>query len=263
MLYLHHYGLKEKPFQDTANPKFLWLGEKQLKILSILKCGVQKNKGITLLTGDVGTGKTILLNYLAKSVKGQVLVSRINNPDLDISGFLNSLSDSIDLGTSFEDKVSFLSRLILAGSNNKMILIIIDEAHLLTDNLLDELSLLLKIKKSDKRMVNFILAGQKTSFVTLKEEILADMIQQSPLKCHLEPLTEDETNQYIRHYLRIAGATRTPFTMSALGEIARFSGGIPRIINSICDQALLIGYVKNKKVLNSAVVKECAEDSHY
>jgi general secretion pathway protein A len=263
MLYIHHYGLKEKPFQDTANPKFLWLGEKQLKILRILKCGVQKNTGITLLTGDVGTGKTILLNYLAESLRDQVLISRINNPDLDTSGFLHFLSDSINPGASFEDKVAFLSRIILASSNKKMILIIIDEAHLLTDNLLEELSLLLKIKKRDARMVNIIFAGQETSFGTLKEEILADMIPESPLKCHLEPLTKEETNHYIRHCLRIAGATRNPFSLCALGEIARFSGGIPRIINSICDKALLIGYVKNKKILNSAVVKECAEDSHF
>ena len=107
MLYIDHYGFKEKPFQETANPKFVWLGQKQLQILRILKNGVQKNKGITLLTGDVGTGKTILLNYLAESLRDQILVSRINNPDLDISDFLNSLSDSINLGASFEEQRYF------------------------------------------------------------------------------------------------------------------------------------------------------------
>lgn len=260
MLYLHHYNLQEKPFQDTANPKYLWLGARQLKTFSVLEQGIQTKKGLTLLTGDVGTGKTVLLNYLAEAYKNRVLVSRINNPDLDIPDFLNSLSDSFKLGTSFEDKVAFLSQMILAGSDKKMILIIIDEAHLLTRNLLEELSLLLKIKKNNERMVNIILAGHESLFGCLNEEELAEINEEAPLKCHVEPLTREETDQYIRHRLRIAGATRKIFTVTALGKIYLFSGGIPRVINSICDHALLIGYSKSLATINSEVIQECSQD---
>jgi len=263
MLYLYHYGLKERPFQETANPKFLWLGKRQLHTYSTLKHGVLNNTGITLLTGEVGTGKTVLLNFLAESLKSHVVISRINNPDLDIPDFLNSLSDSFNPGTFFEDKVSFLSQIILAGSDKKMILIIIDEAHLLTDSLLDELSLLLKIKKNDVPMVNIVLAGQETSWGSLNETTLAEITQVPQLKCHLQPFTQQETNQYIMHRLKIAGATRNLFTVTALGKIYLFSGGIPRVINSICDHAMLTGYSKNLAIINSAVIQECSQDIYF
>jgi len=263
MLYLHHYGLKEKPFEDTANPRYLWLGKGQLEALAVLEHGIQTRKGITLLSGDVGTGKTALLNYLAEIHENQVLISRINNPDLDIPDFLNSLSDSFKLGASIEDKVTFLSQMIMAGSNKKLILIIIDEAHLLTPNLLEELSLLLKIRKNNERMVNLILAGQEMLPGSLNEKHLAEINQEAPLKCHLRTLTADETDQYIRHRLRIAGATRNLFSVTALGKIYLYSGGVPRVINSICDQALLTGYSRNLEIINSAVIQECSPDYYF
>ena len=143
----------------------------------------------------------------------------------------------------------------MAGINKKMILIIIDEAHLLTRSLLEELFLLLNIKRSNERMVNIILAGHEMD--------LAEFNQESPLKCHLEPLTKEETDQYIRHRLRVAGATRNLFTVTALGKIYLYSGGIPRVINSICDHALLIGYSKDLELINSAVIQECSQDFYY
>ena len=263
MLYLQHYNLKQNPFQDTANPQYLWLGARQLKTFAVLEHGAKTRKGLTLLTGDVGTGKTVFLNYLAETCKDQVLISRINNPDLDIPDFLNSLSDSFKLGTSPEDKVTFLSQLIMAGSGKKMILILIDEAHLLTKSLLEELSLLLKIKKNNERMVSIVLAAPDSIFRCLDEMDLEEINQQAPVKCHLDALTRDETDQYIRHRLRLAGATRSIFTVTALGKIYLLSGGIPRVINCICDHALLIGYSKNLEMINSAVIQECSQDFHF
>jgi general secretion pathway protein A len=263
VLYLHHYNLREKPFQDTADPRYLWLGAKQLQTLAVLKRGIQKRKGLALLTGDVGTGKTVLLNYLAEIYKNQVLIARINNPDLDIPDFLNSLSDSLKLGASLEDKVAFLSQLILAASNKKTILVIIDEAHLLKESLLEELGLLLKIRKNNERMVNIILAGQKTLFGSLNETDLPEISQEGLLECRLEPLTREESDQYIRHRLRVAGAAGNIFTVTALGKIYLYSGGIPRVINSICDHALLIGYSKNLETIGSAVIQECSQEFYF
>jgi general secretion pathway protein A len=263
MLYLRHYNLKEKPFQDTANPQYLWLGARQLKTLAALEHGVKTRKGLVLLTGDVGIGKTVFLNYLAGTCKDQVLISRINNPDLDIPDFLNSLSDSFKLGASLEDKVTFLSQLIIAGSGKKMILVLIDEAHLLTKSLLEELGLLLKIRKNNERMVSIVLAAPDSIYEGIDEMDLEEINQQSPVKCHLDALTRDETDQYIRHRLRLAGAARSIFTVTALGKIYLLSGGIPRVINSICDHALLIGYSKNLETINSAVIQECSQDVHF
>lgn len=260
MLYLYHYGLKEQPFQETANPKFLWLGARQLQTYGALKHGVIKTKGITLLTGAVGTGKTVLLNYLAESLKSRALISRIDNPDLDIPDFLNSLSDSLKLGPSFEDKVSFLSRLISAGSNKKLILIMIDEAHLLTQRLLEELSLLLKIKKNDRRMVHIVMAVQEAPRGLFHEAALAEMMEVSPQTCRLQPFTKEETEQYISYRLKIAGARGNLFTAPALDKIYLMSGGIPRVINSVCDHALLTGYSKNLGIIDAAVIEDCAQD---
>jgi general secretion pathway protein A len=260
MLYLYHYGLKEKPFQETANPKFLWLGTRQLQTYGALTDGVIKTKGITLLTGAVGTGKTALLNYLAESFKSRALISRIDNPDLDSPDFLNSLADSMKLGPSFEDRVSFLSRLISAGSNKKLILIMIDEAHLLTQRLLEELSLLLKIKKNGRRMVHIVMAAQEIPRGSFHEAALAEMMEVAPQTCRLHPFTKEETEQYISFRLKIAGAGRNLFTPSALGKIYLMSGGIPRVINSVCDHALLTGYSKNLGIIGAAVIEECAQD---
>lgn len=263
MLYLDYYGLKEKPFQETADPKFLWLGERHLQIYGAIKDRIIKNQGLTLLTGEVGTGKTVFLNCLAGSLKPQVLVSRINNPDLDIPDFLSSLSDSVKQGASYEDKVTFLSQLILAGSNKKMILILVDEAHLLTESLLYELSLLLKIKKNDARMVNIILTGQEKLNGSLNETDLAEILQVSVLKCQLPALTQEETKLYTMHRLAIAGATSNLFTVNALEKIHLFSGGIPRVISSISDHALLTGYSNNLKIINSAVIQDCTRDFYF
>jgi general secretion pathway protein A len=263
MLYLDYYGLKEKPFQETANPKFLWLGERHLQIHGAIKDRIVKNQGLTLLTGEIGTGKTVFLNCLAESLKPQVLVSRINNPDLDIPDFLISLSDSVRLGSSYQDKVTFLSQLILAGSNKKMILILVDEAHLLTESLLYELSLLLKIKKNEAGMVNIILAGQENLNGSLNKTDLAEILQVPVLKCQLPALMQEETKLYIRHRLAIAGATSNLFTVNALGKIHLFSGGIPRVINSVSDHALLTGYSNNLKIINSAVIQDSTRDFYF
>jgi general secretion pathway protein A len=148
----------------------------------------------------------------------------------------------------------------MAGTDKKMILVIIDEAHLITDSLLDELSLLLKIQKNNERMVNIILAGQETSIGSLNETALAELSRVPVLKACLHPLTKEETKQYIYHRLKIAGATRSLFTVTAIGQIHMFSAGIPRVINSICDHALLIGYSRNLEIINSDVIRECGQD---
>ena len=260
MLYLYHYGLKQLPFQETANPKFLWLGERQLQLYTALKQRITANKGLTLLSGEVGSGKTVILNSLAESLNSEILVARINNPDLDIPDFLNSLSDSFQPGAFFEDKVSFLSQVISAGFDKKMILLIIDEAHHLLKSQMEELSLLLKIKKNEERMVNIILAGQEAYIGHLNETALSDIAQVSPFICKLHPLTKEEVRHYIMHRLKIAGASRNLFTANAMSIIYHYSEGIPRLINSICDNALLTGYSKNLEFVSGALIQECVHD---
>ena len=258
MLYLTHYGMIEKPFQDTANPMFFWLGESQTKALAVLKCGIQKNRSITLVTGDIGTGKTLLVNYFTRLEKDRCLIAKIDDPDLQSVDFFNYLSDSFGLDRNLGDKDGYLLRLTSRGSDPKRMLIIIDEAHQIKANLLKDIFLFLETDK--EQVLNIILTGQSTSEGLAKGEDMDEIKQKASFRCHLRALAENETGEYIKHHLKIAGAPENLFSPDAMNEVYRFSAGIPRVINSICDHALMIGYSKNCNAIEGALIKESAED---
>jgi general secretion pathway protein A len=260
MLYLTYYGMTEKPFQDTANPKFLWLGESQAKALAVLKCGIQKNRSITLLTGDIGTGKTILINYFARLENSHYLIAKIEDPDLQPVDFFNSLSDSFGLERNLGDKDIFFSRLNMRGSQPKRMLIIIDEAHRIKGNLLKDIFLFLKTETEKEHVLNIILAGHDPSEGPTKGNDMDELKQKASFQCHLRALTENETGEYIKHHLKIAGADENLFLPDAMSEVYRFSAGIPRVINGICDHALMLGYSKDCEAIEGDLIKESAED---
>ncbi len=261
MLYLPYYSLKEKPFQDTADPKFLWLGEGQSEAISILKFGIDKGEGITVLTGDIGAGKTVLANCLAGLLKDKFQVAKINDSDLESLDFLYFLADSLKLPNKFEDNKAFLAYINEEYSKiKKRILIIMDEAHRSTKSLLNDLNLMAKIKRNKEPLINIVMVGQNSLIELIKEPPLNDREQKAPTLCHLRTFTENETNEYIKYRLRIAGTDIPLFSSGAIGKIFQYSGGIPRIINIICDHALMIGYAADVKKINTTVIKECAED---
>ena len=263
MLYLPYYRLQEKPFQDTANPKYFWLGEAQLEAISILKFGIDNGEGITLLTGGIGVGKTLLAKYLAGLLEDKFKIVKINDSDLDCSDFLLFLADSFKLPTNFEDKKSFFRYIDQEYSKTqKRMLIILDEAHRATRSLLNDLDLMAKIKRDNEQLINMVLIGQNPLIESVKEKKPKVDRQKHPIVCHLRPLNKYQTNEYIKHRLKIAGTDRNLFSSGAIGKIFQISGGIPRIINTICDHALMIGYATDLKKIKSSVIKECAEDLH-
>jgi general secretion pathway protein A len=261
MLYLQYYSLKENPFQDTANPKYFWLGEGQSEAFAILKFGIEKGEGITLLTGDVGTGKTVLVKYLAGLLKNEFKIAKINDSDIESLDFLYFLADSLQLPNKFEDKKDFFAYIDEEYSKTKKkMLIIMDEAHRATKSLLNDLDLMAKIKRDNEQLINIVLIGQNPLIELVKEIKPNGNKQKDSIVCHLRSLTKNETNEYIKHRLKIAGTERNLFSLGAIGKIFQYSGGIPRVINTICDHALMIGYSTDLKKIKSSVIKECAED---
>ena len=261
MLYLAYYSLKEKPFQDSADPKFFWLGAGQSEAIAILEYGIENGDGITVLTGDVGTGKTAIVKFLAGLHNQEFKIAKIDDSDIESQEFLYFLADSLNLPNSFEDKRSLFSYIDEEYSETKKrMLIILDEAHRSTKSLLNDLDLMAKIKRDNKHLINIVLVGLNSLIELIKEPPINDSKQKSPMLCHLRPLTRNETNEYIRPRLKIAGTERKLFSSGAIGKIFQYTGGIPRVINSICDHALMIGYSTDLKEIKSSVIKECAKD---
>lgn len=263
-MYLEHYDLKIKPFQISADPKFLWLGENHREALAVLQYGILDNKGFLLLTGDVGTGKTTLINALVNSLGKNVVVATIPDPGLELIEFLNYLSRAFGIKKQFSQKGEFLIHfrhfLQKADQNAQKVLLIIDEAQRLSHELLEEIRLLSNIEKQDRKLLNIFFIGQNEFNDLLWDPRNRALRQRITVNYNVYALSTPETAAYIAHRLKIAGTDKEIFTPGAIKEIAKFSGGFPRTINIICDHALLTGYVKGAKKIGAKEVKDCAGD---
>ncbi len=263
-MYLDHYKLHLKPFQISTDPKFLWLGEKHQEALAVLKYGILDNKGFLLLTGDVGTGKTTLLNALTDSLGDDVLVAMVADPGLAKMDFFNFVADSFGLNMRFRSKGEFLiylkNFLIDLNQQNKQALLIIDECQHLNQKLLEEVRLLSNIEKASTKLINIFFVGQSEfNNIILRPQNRA-IRQRITINYNISSLSETETIEYIRFRLGVAGSEETILTSAAIQEVYKFSNGYPRLINIICDQALLTGFVKEKKHVDEKIVAECANE---
>ncbi len=263
-MYLSYYNLTEKPFQINTDPKFLWQGEKHKEALAMLKYGILDNRGFLFLAGDVGTGKTTLINTLTNQLGDQIIVAIVPDPGLEKIDFFNFVAAAFNFNRQFNSKGEFLvyfSRFLhKTHTNNKRVLLIIDESQKLTSELLEEIRLLSNIEKPDAKLINIFFVGQNEFIdILLKPENRA-LRQRITINYQIDPLTENETEQYIRHRLKVAGSQKNIFTSKAIHEIFAFSGGYPRLINIVCDHSLLTGYVKGKKAIDAGIVEECAKE---
>jgi general secretion pathway protein A len=263
-MYTSFYNLKIKPFQISSDPDFLWLGEKHKEALAILKYGILDNKGFLLLTGDVGTGKTTLINSLIQSLSNDIIYASVSDPSLSKLDFFNYIAASFGIDQEFSSKGAFLvgfrKFLLDAHKVNKKVLLIIDESQLLTQELLEEIRLLSNIEKTNTKLINIFFVGQNEFNEILNQDQNRAVRQRLTLNYNIDPLTPDETDEYIRHRLKVAGTVQSIFEPSAVQEIFMYSGGFPRRINIICDHALLSGYVKDKETINAGIVQECAKE---
>lgn len=269
-MYLSYYKLSTKPFQISTDPKFLWMGEKHKEALAVLKYGILDNKGFLLLTGDVGTGKTTLINTLIESLGDDVIVAMVQDPGLGKIDFFNFVAASFHMNQKFSTKGEFLIHLSeflhQAFENNKKVLLVVDEAQRLSQMLLEEIRLLSNIEVHSQKLINIFFVGQaEFNDIILKKQNRA-IRQRITINFSVEPLDLQETEKYIRFRMKVAGAQKQIFTASAIREIYVFSKGYPRLINIICDLALLTGYVQDQKIIKSDIIKECAQElqiNHY
>jgi general secretion pathway protein A len=263
-MYLSYYNLAEKPFQISTDPKFLWLGEKHKEALATLKYGVLDKKGFLLLTGDVGTGKTTLINALIKSLGEDTIVAAVTDPKLELLDFLNYIATSFDIKEEISNKADFLIYfshfLHKAYVDKKTVILIVDEAHKMSKELLEQTRLLSNLELPSSKLLNIFLIGQNELNDILLSHDYRALRQRVTITYQINPLSKSETEEYIKHRLRIAGTDKEVFNKKAIHEIYRFSRGYPRLINIFCDHALLTGYVKELKKITPAVIKECAKE---
>jgi len=263
-MYTLFYNLKIKPFQISTDPDFMWLGEKHQEALATLKYGVLDNKGFLLLTGDVGTGKTTLINTLIQSLSDDILCASVSDPGLSKLDFFNFIASSFGIEQEFLTKGSFLvgfrKFLLDTYDENKKVLLIIDEAQLLTQELLEEIRLLSNIEKTNTKLINIFFVGQNEFNEIVNQDKNRALRQRLTLNYNIDPLTPDETQKYIEYRLKVAGADRIIFDSQAVQEVFMYSGGFPRRINVICDHALLSGYVSDSEKITAQIVQECAKE---
>ena len=263
-MYLSFYSLKRKPFEITVDPDFLWLGEKHKEALATLEYGIREDKGFLLLTGDVGTGKTVLINSLVRNIELKSIISTVPDPGLELIDFFNFLAVSFKLGRKIRSKGEFLALLkkflIKAEATKRKVLLLVDEAQRLNHDLLEEIRLLSNIEMENRKLINIFFVGQTEFNHILLEPRNRAVRQRIAVRYQVEPLSQEETKKYILHRLKVAGGTKKIFTDSAMKEVFAFTGGNPRLTNIICDHALLSGYATERKIIDVDIIQECADE---
>jgi general secretion pathway protein A len=263
-MYLNHYNLKQKPFEVATDPQFIWLGQKHLEVLSKFEKSIQEAKRFFILTGDVGIGKTIFLKRLLKEYKNESTVAMVPDPAMDSLDFINYLSAELNIGKGFKNPADFLLELTdylrVDDSKNSRIFVAIDEGHYISPELFQVIQALSDLNVNGRKLINIFLVGQMKILKIIERDKGKAVGPPDYVRYHLDPLTENETQQYIQHRLKIAGSQKEIFTPQAIREIYSFSLGYPIMINNICDRALLTGYSDGFITIDKPAITECAQE---
>jgi len=265
-MYTSFFGLNEKPFTITPDPRYLFMSERHSEGLAHLVYGVTESGGFIQLTGEVGTGKTTLVRTLLGKIPAEVDIALILNPQLTAVEFLVTICE--ELGISLPERrdsakalVDALNQHLLgAHSRGRRTILLIDEAQNLTEDVLEQLRLLTNLETAKQKLLQIILIAQPELREKLSKSSLRQLTQRITGRYHLEPLSRDEACQYIDHRLRVAGALTEIFEMPAKREVFSLSGGVPRVMNVICDRALLGAYSRETRLVNKRLVRKAAAE---
>ncbi len=263
-MYAQFYGFKETPFGLTPNPKYIFKTESYLEVISSLKYCISQYKGLVVVLGEVGTGKTTTLRSMLQQLGPDIVSIYILNPFLTVPEFYHWLTKSLrlDLAPScskpelLETLAICLARRHAKGSRT---VLIADEAHGLSQEVLEEIRLLANLETNTEKLLQIVLCGQPELRETLNRPNLRQIKQRIAMRCTINPLEMYEINKYIRFRMKTAGAERLDiFDSEAIDLIGRLSQGIPRVINNICDNALLRGYADNQEIITRDIIQEVA-----
>jgi len=266
-MYLGFFGLAEKPFAITPDPRYLYLSGRHADALAHLVYGINEAGGFIQLTGEVGTGKTTTIRSLLARTPKNAEIALILNPRLSAPEFLRSLCEELGLGAadgedgSTKELVDLLNRYLLrAHAQGRRVVLIVDEAQNLDPAVLEQIRLLTNLETETQKLLQIILIGQPELRKLLARDDLRQLAQRITGRYHLDPLSREETVAYVRHRLRVAGATADIFTRGALREVYRVSHGIPRVINIVCDRALLGAYTQDLHEVPRALVRRAGAE---
>jgi general secretion pathway protein A len=260
-MYTQFFNLKERPFEINPDPDFLFLSENHREALAHMVYAARERKGFTVITGEVGTGKTTLVQAFLGQLNGKTKTAYIFNPKLTSIDFLRYICEDFGLKEEKHSKGQYIAQLhnwLLEhyGRDEQMILII-DEAQSLPPALLEEVRLLTNLETSKSKLLQVMLIGQPELDVVLNSHPFRQLKQRVSLRYRLQPLDEEDTKKYIQKRLSLAGAIDPYiFTHKAFREIYDYSKGIPRLINIVCDNALVSGYASTQKIIGQKIIKE-------
>lgn len=265
-MYEQHFGLHHKPFAITPDPRYLFLSARHREALAHLLYGVGEGGGFVQLTGEVGTGKTTLCRSLLEQLPEQVDLALILNPRLDAVELVAAICDELKVpyppgSTSLKVLVGALNdHLLQSHAAGRRTVLVIDEAQNLNPEVLEQVRLLTNLETAETKLLEIILLGQPELREILERPDLRQLAQRITARYHLGSLSPEETIAYVRHRLRVAGVSRPLFTPGALKALVKLSGGTPRLINVICDRALLGAYAEDRNDVDAQVLRQAARE---
>src|ERR1700739_468717 len=265
-MYKKFFGLKENPFNVNPDPRYLYLTPNTQEALACLTYGIETRKGFILLTGEVGTGKTTLINKLLEWLhKERVFTAFVFNPRLSVSEFFDFMMADFGIACESRQKGQVLlkqnQRRLERYKAGERAVLIVDEAQNLSPQMLEEIRLLTNLETSTEKLLQIVLAGQPELEQKLNQPQLRQLRQRITLRAKTRPLTLEETLGYIQERLRIAGAENPDiFSPEAVAAIHRYARGIPRVTNLLCEHSLVSAFVDQKNPVPSEIVEEVARD---
>ncbi len=265
-MYKAFYGFTDNPFTLTPNSRFFFNSDRHREALSVLLYAIQQRKGFVVLTGDIGAGKTTVCRTLLNNLDPNTATALITNTHISGKDLLISILDELGVAYAPGSKARLLNalnmHLIDCLRNNKNVVLIIDEAQNLTPSVLEEVRMISNLETENEKLIQIIFLGQPELKQKLALPRLEQLRQRIALYFHLTPLSRTETIDYIRHRLATASGTdREYFTPDAMEAVFEFSGGVPRLINQVCDSALLTGYIHERPLVDRGIIEETIAES--
>ena len=263
-MYEAHFGLREKPFSLLPDPSFLYLSDKHRMALALLQYGLSNQAGFTAITGGIGTGKTTLIRHLLNTMEQDVTVGLISNTHRSFGELLQWILLAFNLSYSGKTKVemyqTFVDFMIQEYARNRRTVLIVDEAQNMEAETLEELRMLSNVNADKDQVLQVILVGQQQLRDKLQRPDMIQFAQRIAVDYHLTPLTADESAFYIRHRLAIAGGEPDLFSEEACAAVHHFSNGVPRLVNLLCDLALVYGYAEQRNQIGADLVEDVARE---